>query len=55
VYAIGAQTVYMLCSLSVSVGVLATVIEQKMVHCFCLTSPMQFIISKVKKLFVMEE
>jgi len=55
VYAIGAQTVYMLCCLSVCVGVLATVSGQQMVHCSCLTSPTQFIISNAKQLFVLEE
>ena len=55
VYAIGAQTVYMLCNLSVCVGVLATVSGQQMVHCSCLTSPTQFIISKAKQLFVLQE
>jgi hypothetical protein len=39
VYGIGAQTVYMLCCLSVCVGVLATVSGQQMVHCSGLTSP----------------
>jgi len=55
VYAIGAQTVYMLCNLSVCVGVLATVSGQQMVHCSCLTSPTLFIISNAKQLFVLQE
>ena len=38
VYGIGAQTVYMLCCLSVCVGVLATVSGQQMVQCPCVTS-----------------
>jgi hypothetical protein len=55
VYAIGAQTEHMLCCLSVCVGVLATVLGQQMVHCSCLTSPTQFIISNAKQLFLLEE
>jgi hypothetical protein len=39
VYGIGVQTVYILCCLSVCVGVLATVSGQQMVHCSCLSSP----------------
>ena len=38
VYGIGVQTVYMLCCLSVGIGVLATVSGQQVVHCSCLTS-----------------
>jgi hypothetical protein len=34
VYGIGAQTVYMLCCLSVCVGVLATVSGRQMAQCF---------------------
>jgi len=39
VYEIGVQTVYMLCCLSVCIGVLATVSGQQVVHCSCGTSP----------------
>jgi hypothetical protein len=55
VYGIGVHTVYMLCSLSVCVGVLATLSGQQMVHCSCLTSPTQFIISNAIQLFLLEE
>jgi hypothetical protein len=39
VYGIGAQIVYMLCCLSVCIGVLATVSGKQVAHCSCLTSP----------------
>jgi hypothetical protein len=55
VYAFGAQTVHMLCCLSVCVGVLATVSGLQMVHCSCLTSPTQFIISNAKQLLELWE
>jgi hypothetical protein len=39
VYEIDAQTVCMLCCLSVCIGVLATVSGKQVAHCPCLTSP----------------
>jgi len=40
---------YMLCCLSVCVGVLATVSGQQMVHYSCVTSHRYFIISDIKQ------
>jgi hypothetical protein len=54
VYGISAQTVCMLCCVTVCFGVLATVSGQQMALCSCLTLPTYFVLSKVKQIFLLE-